>query len=213
MKRVTMELGGHAPAIVFDDADIDVAAKLLAGAKFRNAGQVCISPTRFLVQDSVYDRFVEGFVAQAKALKVADGLEAGTTMGPLANPRRITELRNLVGERYQLFTGVDDLLLECAILGIDGWVAGSGIGFPKENQRLWALTREGRWDEARELYRWAQPLMKLDTHLHFVQYIKLLCQETGLGKEWVREPRQPLAGEERERVLRIIREALAKRPA
>jgi len=96
MKRVTMELGGHAPAIVFDDADIDVASKLLAGAKFRNAGQVCISPTRFLVQDSVYDRFVEGFVAQAKALKVADGLEAGTTMGPLANPRRITAMESLI---------------------------------------------------------------------------------------------------------------------
>ncbi len=129
-----------------------------------------------------------------------------------ANPRRITELRNLVGDRYQLFTGVDDLLLECAILGIDGWVAGSGIAFPEENQRLWDLTREGRWDEARELYRWAQPLMKLDTHLHFVQYIKLLCQETGLGREWVREPRLPLAGEEREKVLKIIRGALAKRP-
>ncbi len=98
MKRVTMELGGHAPAIVFDDADIDVAAKLLAGAKFRNAGQVCISPTRFLVQDSVYDRFVEGFVAQAKALKVADGLEAGTTMGPLANPRRITAMESLISD-------------------------------------------------------------------------------------------------------------------
>ncbi|MCX7317566.1 MAG: NAD-dependent succinate-semialdehyde dehydrogenase [Hyphomicrobiales bacterium] len=98
MKRVTMELGGHAPAIVFDDADIDVAAKLLAGAKFRNAGQVCISPTRFLVQDSVYDRFVEGFVAQAKALKVADGLEAGTTMGPLANPRRITAMESLIAD-------------------------------------------------------------------------------------------------------------------
>jgi 1-pyrroline-4-hydroxy-2-carboxylate deaminase len=130
-----------------------------------------------------------------------------------ANPRRITELRNLVGDRYQLFTGVDDLLLECAILGIDGWVAGSGIAFPKENQRLWELTRQGRWDEARELYRWTQPLMKLDTHSHFVQYIKLLCQETGLGKEWVREPRLTLVGEERERVLTIIREALAKRPA
>ena len=91
-----------------------------------------------------------------------------------ANPRRITELRNLVGDRYQLFTGVDDLILECSILGIDGWVAGSGIAFPKENQRLWELTRQGRWDEARTLYRWAQPLMKLDTHLHFVQYIKLL---------------------------------------
>ena len=129
-----------------------------------------------------------------------------------ANTRRITELRNLVGDRYQLFTGVDDLMLECAILGIDGWVAGSGIAFPKENQKLWDLTREGRWDEARELYRWTQPLMKLDTHLHFVQYIKLLCQETGLGKEWVREPRLPLAGAEREEVLSIIRAALAQRP-
>jgi 1-pyrroline-4-hydroxy-2-carboxylate deaminase len=128
------------------------------------------------------------------------------------NTRRITELRNLVGDRYQLFTGVDDLMLECAILGIDGWVAGSGIAFPKENQKLWDLTREGRWDEARELYRWTQPLMKLDTHLHFVQYIKLLCQETGVGKEWVREPRLPLAGTEREEVLTIIRTALAQRP-
>lgn len=129
-----------------------------------------------------------------------------------ANPRRITELRNQVGDRYQLFTGVDDLLLECAILGIDGWVAGSGIGFPKENQQIWDLTRAGKWDEARALYRWAQPLNKLDTHVHFVQYIKLLCQEAGLGKEWVREPRLPIAGAEREQVLKIIRDALAKRP-
>lgn len=129
-----------------------------------------------------------------------------------ANPRRITELRNLVGDRYQLFTGVDDLILECSILGIDGWVAGSGIAFPKKNQQLWELTRAGRWDEARTLYRWMQPLMKLDTHIHFVQYIKLLCQETGLGKEWCREPRLPLAGTEREQVLKIIRDALARRP-
>ena len=130
-----------------------------------------------------------------------------------ANPRRITELRNIVGDRYQLFTGVDDLMLECAILGIDGWVAGSGIAFPKENQKLWDLTREGRWEEARALYRWTQPLMKLDTHTHFVQYIKLLCQEAGLGKEWVREPRLPITGAERDQVLKIIRDAFARRPA
>jgi dihydrodipicolinate synthase/N-acetylneuraminate lyase len=130
-----------------------------------------------------------------------------------ANPRRITELRNLVGDRYQLFTGVDDLILECSILGIDGWVAGSGIAFPQENQQLWELTRAGQWDAARTLYRWMQPLMKLDTHTHFVQYIKLLCQETGLGQEWCREPRLPLAGTEREQVLKIIRDALAKRPS
>jgi len=129
-----------------------------------------------------------------------------------ANTRRITELRNLVGNRYQIFTGVDDLFLESAILGIDGWVAGSGIAFPKENQKLWDLARAQKWDEARELYRWTQPLMKLDTHIHFVQYIKLLCQETGLGKEWVREPRLLITGIEREQVLKIIRDALAKRP-
>jgi 4-hydroxy-tetrahydrodipicolinate synthase len=130
-----------------------------------------------------------------------------------ANTRRITELRNRVGNRYQIFTGVDDLFLESAILGIDGWVAGSGIAFPTQNQRLWDLTIAGRWEEARGLYRWSQSLMKLDTHVHFVQYIKLLCQETGLGTEWVREPRLPLSGAERESVLEIIRTALARRPA
>jgi 1-pyrroline-4-hydroxy-2-carboxylate deaminase len=128
------------------------------------------------------------------------------------DPRRITELRNAVGNRYAVFTGVDDLLLEASILGIDGWVAGTGIAFPAENQRLWDLTRAGRWDEARALYRWFQPLLKLDTHVHFVQYIKLCEQETGLGSEWVRAPRLPIAGDERKQVLRIIRDSIKRRP-
>jgi succinate-semialdehyde dehydrogenase/glutarate-semialdehyde dehydrogenase len=88
MKRVTMELGGHAPVIVFDDADAAVAAKAMVASKFRNAGQVCISPTRFLVQEGIYDSFVEQFVANAKALKVGNGLDKETRMGALANPRR-----------------------------------------------------------------------------------------------------------------------------
>ena len=88
MKRATMELGGHAPVIVFDDADAAVAAKVMAASKFRNAGQVCISPTRFLVQEGIYESFVEQFVANAKKLKVGDGMEAGINMGALANPRR-----------------------------------------------------------------------------------------------------------------------------
>ena len=128
------------------------------------------------------------------------------------DPRRVTELHNTVGGRYAIFTGVDDLLLEASILGLDGWVAGTGIAFPRENQHLWELTREGRWDEARLLYRWFQPLLKLDTHGHFVQYIKLCEQETGLGTEWVRAPRLPLAGDERKRVLKIIREGIRHRP-
>jgi succinate-semialdehyde dehydrogenase/glutarate-semialdehyde dehydrogenase len=101
MKRVTMELGGHAPAIVFDDADVDTASRLLAGAKYRNAGQVCVSPTRVLVQERVYDRFVEGFVQHSKAVKVGDGLETGTTMGPMANPRRIAAMEAFIGDAAQ----------------------------------------------------------------------------------------------------------------
>jgi succinate-semialdehyde dehydrogenase/glutarate-semialdehyde dehydrogenase len=96
MKRVTMELGGHAPAIVFDDADLDHAAKTLAAAKFRNAGQVCVSPTRFLVQEKLYEPFVEKFVAIAKGLKVGAGMEEGTQMGPLAHDRRIPWVEGLV---------------------------------------------------------------------------------------------------------------------
>ena len=98
MKRVTMELGGHAPAIVFDDADVEHAAKTLAGAKFRNAGQVCVSPTRFLVQEALYENFVERFIAHAKALKVGDGLAADTQMGPLAHDRRIPWVDGLVAD-------------------------------------------------------------------------------------------------------------------
>ncbi|MBW8268205.1 NAD-dependent succinate-semialdehyde dehydrogenase [Caldovatus aquaticus] len=101
MKRVTMELGGHAPAIVFDDADLDYAVRLLAGAKFRNAGQVCVSPTRFLVQERLYEPFVEKFVAAAKALKVGNGLEPGTQMGPLAHERRLPWVEGLVADARQ----------------------------------------------------------------------------------------------------------------
>ena len=101
MKRVTMELGGHAPAIVFGDADVDNAAKILSANKFRNAGQVCVSPTRFLVHDSVYEAFVDKFVAAAKDLKVGNGLDKDTRMGPLANPRRVDAMESLVADAVQ----------------------------------------------------------------------------------------------------------------
>jgi succinate-semialdehyde dehydrogenase/glutarate-semialdehyde dehydrogenase len=89
MKRVTMELGGHAPAIIFDDADMAKAIERLGVFKYRNAGQVCGAPTRFLVQERVYDTFLDGLVAFAQAIKVGDGMEPDTHMGPLANSRRV----------------------------------------------------------------------------------------------------------------------------
>ncbi|ANL27995.1 succinate-semialdehyde dehydrogenase (NADP(+)) protein [Rhizobium phaseoli] len=98
MKRVTMELGGHAPAIVFDDADIDLAVRLLAAAKFRNAGQVCVAPTRFLIQEPVFDKFLDGLVKAAEAIKVGDGLSDGVTMGPLANARRVGAMEALTAD-------------------------------------------------------------------------------------------------------------------
>jgi succinate-semialdehyde dehydrogenase/glutarate-semialdehyde dehydrogenase len=87
-KRTTMELGGHGPVLVFDDADLDRALDMLVPAKFRNAGQVCVSPTRFHVQEGIYDRFVREFTARVSKLSVGNGLDAGVQMGPMANPRR-----------------------------------------------------------------------------------------------------------------------------
>ncbi|MER2534480.1 MAG: NAD-dependent succinate-semialdehyde dehydrogenase [Rhizobiaceae bacterium] len=96
MKRSTMELGGHAPVLVFEDADIDGAAMMMAQAKFRNAGQICISPTRFVVQRSVCERFTERFCAVARSIRLGSGLDSDTQMGPLANDRRLHAVASLV---------------------------------------------------------------------------------------------------------------------
>jgi 1-pyrroline-4-hydroxy-2-carboxylate deaminase len=128
------------------------------------------------------------------------------------NVRRITDLKNCCGDRYILFCGVDDLVLESILLGATGWVSGLVNAFPAENRLLWDLAIAGRWDLAREVYRWYTPLLHLDTHVKLVQYIKLAQQECGLGSELVRAPRLPLVGEERERVLAIIRQGIATRP-
>ncbi|MDR5741400.1 MULTISPECIES: NAD-dependent succinate-semialdehyde dehydrogenase [unclassified Caballeronia] len=96
MKRATMELGGHAPVIVAEDADVELAVKAAGAAKFRNAGQVCISPTRFLVHNSVRDDFAKALVKHAEGLSVGDGLAEGTTLGPLANARRITAMTSVI---------------------------------------------------------------------------------------------------------------------
>ena len=98
MKRATMELGGHAPAIVFDDVDLDSVSTMLITSKFRNAGQVCVSPTRFLVQERVYDQFVERFSAKARAVKVGNGLDPASQMGPLITQRRLQAVEDLITE-------------------------------------------------------------------------------------------------------------------
>ena len=108
MKRATMELGGHSPVLVFDDADVEGAAKLMGAFKYRNAGQVCVSPTRFFVHDKVYDNFVGKFIDIASKTKVGDGLEPDTRMGPLANPRRVNAIEAFVADAQEKGAKVAD---------------------------------------------------------------------------------------------------------
>ena len=129
------------------------------------------------------------------------------------NPRRITDIINLTKDRYVIFAGVDDLVVECMILGAVGWVSGLVNAFPAENRLIWDLVQAGKWAEAVAAYRWYTPLLHLDTHPKLVQYIKLASAECGYGSELTRPPRLPLVGDERDHVLSLIRQAKASRPS
>ena len=126
--------------------------------------------------------------------------------------RRLTDMINVCGERFQLLCGVDDLALENVLFGAVGWVSGITNAFPQETVRLFKLGKAGRLNEAVALYRWLMPLLHLDTEIKLVQYIKLVNQMVGVGAEWVRHPRLPLEGEERSMVERIVEAVLESRP-
>lgn len=126
--------------------------------------------------------------------------------------RRTTEIINLLGDRYAVLTGVDNLALEALLMGAVGWVAGLVTAFPKETVKIYDLIQQGRIAEARVIYRWFRPLLDLDVSTRLVQQIKL-AELIELGStEHVRMPRRPLQGAHRERVERIIREAVRTRP-
>ncbi len=127
--------------------------------------------------------------------------------------RRITDIINHCGNRYAIFSGVDDLAMESLILGADGWVAGLVCAFPRETVAIYNLVQAGRIQEARALYRWFMPLLHLDVSTKLVQNIKLAEAMVGVGSEHVRAPRLPLAGAEREAVMRVVESALANRPS
>ncbi len=127
--------------------------------------------------------------------------------------RRITDMFNVCGDRYRIFCGVDDLVLENLLFGAVGWVCGLVNSFPKEAVRLVELAQAGKLEDALAIYRWFMPLLHLDVDVKLVQMIKLANQITGEGAEWVRRPRLALEGEERARVIAIVEAAIASRPA
>ncbi len=126
--------------------------------------------------------------------------------------RRVTDLRNALGDRYQIFMGVDDLAFEGLALGCDGLLAGVGCAFPRETVALYDLMQAGRYPEALALYRWMTPMLHLDVSTKLVQNLKLIDALVGVGTEHMRRPRLPLVGEERAAVQRIVRQALDTRP-
>jgi 4-hydroxy-tetrahydrodipicolinate synthase len=125
----------------------------------------------------------------------------------------VTRMINRFGDRFKILCGLDTIALEELVLGADGWVGGLVAAFPAETVAIYRLVKAGRVKEALDIQRWFLPLLELDLYPKLVQYIKLAEAEVGLGSEQVRAPRLPLMGAERERVLKVIREGVAKRPA
>ncbi len=151
-------------------------------------------------------------VTPAMLAEMADEKKFVAVKESSGDVRRLTDIRNLIGERYQLFTGVDDLALESVMLGAVGWVAGLVCAFPKETVAIYRLTRAERIAEAREIYRWFMPLLHLDVSQRFVQNIKLVEHLVRGTSPVVRAPRLELAGDEKARVEAVVAAALAKRP-
>ena len=124
----------------------------------------------------------------------------------------VTRMLTRFGGRYKILCGVDTLAMEEMLMGAHGWVAGLVCAFPAETMAVYNLVKEGRIKEATYIYRWFMPLLELDIHPKLVQYIKLAEAQEGIGTEQVREPRLILAGEERERILKIIKDGISSRP-
>lgn len=125
----------------------------------------------------------------------------------------LTRMKNRFGDRFKVLCGVDTLAMEELCLGADGWAAGLVDAFPKETTTIYNLVKAGKIEEATKIYRWFMPLLELDIHSKLVQYIKLAAKQTGIGTEYVRAPRLTLVGAERERILKVINDAISKRPS
>ena len=163
-----------------------------------------------MIYNNPYDYKIMTTVAMFEELATLPNVQAvKESTRDLTN---VTRMRNAFGDRYKLLGGVDTLALEALLLGCDGWVGGLVDAFPQETVAIYELIKSGQIAEALDIYRWFMPVLELDIHPKLVQYIKLAATATGLGSEYVRAPRLPLIGAEREQVLKIIETALAKRP-
>lgn len=168
------------------------------------------TPLPIMIYNNPYDYKIEVTLDMFAELAQYDNIQA--VKESTRDVSNVTRMINRFGDRFKLLCGVDTLALESLFMGCDGWVAGLVDAFPRETVAIFNLAKQGRHQEALAIYRWFLPVLELDIHPKLVQYIKLAEKQTGLGTETVRAPRLPLIGEERERVLSIIDNAIANRP-
>jgi 4-hydroxy-tetrahydrodipicolinate synthase len=164
-----------------------------------------------MIYNNPYDYKIEVTLPMFEELAEIPSIQAvKESTRDLAN---VTHMKNHFGNRFKILCGVDTLALEELALGADGWVGGLVDAFPDETVAIYRLMKEGNYAAALEIYRWFFPLLELDIHPKFVQYIKLAARQMGIGSEYVRPPRLPLSGEERVSILKIIDKAIATRPS
>ncbi|NQX78219.1 dihydrodipicolinate synthase family protein [Gilvibacter sp.] len=164
-----------------------------------------------MVYNNPVDYAIEVTLPMFESLLECDNIQA--VKESTRDISNVTRIKNAFGDRLKIMTGVDTLALESLLMGADGWIAGLVCAFPKETVAIYELQKQGRIDEALAIYRWFLPLLELDINPKLVQNIKLAEVAVDLGSEWVRAPRLPLAGAEREHVLNVIKEGLANRPS
>lgn len=163
-----------------------------------------------MIYNNPVDYKIEVSLAMFEVLLKYDNIQA--VKESTRDISNVTRIKNNFGDRLKIMTGVDTLALESLLMGADGWVAGLVCAFPEETVAIYELQKAGKIQEALAIYRWFLPLLELDINPKLVQNIKLAEVHTGIGTENVRAPRLPLFGEEREHVLKIIKEGIATRP-
>lgn len=163
-----------------------------------------------MIYNNPYDYKIEVTLDMFEELSKYENIQA--VKESTRDVSNVTRMINRFGKRFKILCGVDTLALESLFMGADGWVAGLVDAFPRETVAIFNLAKQGRHQDALEIYRWFLPVLELDIHPKLVQYIKLAETATGLGTETVRQPRLPLAGEERKRILAIVDKAIANRP-
>jgi dihydrodipicolinate synthase/N-acetylneuraminate lyase len=168
------------------------------------------TPLPIMIYNNPVDYKIEVTLDMFEELAKYDNIQA--VKESTRDVSNVTRMINRFGNRFKILCGVDTLALESLFMGADGWVAGLVDAFPRETVAIFNLAKEDRHQEALSIYRWFLPVLELDIHAKLVQYIKLAETETGLGTENVRQPRLPLAGEERKKILAIIHKAIANRP-